>query len=59
MDLTTNGVVITDSIKHVNSKMEHLNKPEKGQLHDVQQKEEKDTIEQADIEGRKTNNGLF
>ena len=29
MDLTTNGVVITDAIKYVHGKMDHLNKTEK------------------------------
>jgi hypothetical protein len=29
MDLTTNGVVITDAIKYVQGKMDHLNKTEK------------------------------
>ena len=29
MDLTTNGVVVTDAIKYVNSKMDHLNTAEK------------------------------
>jgi hypothetical protein len=29
MDLTTNGVVVTDAIKYVQGKMDHLNKVEK------------------------------
>jgi hypothetical protein len=29
MDLTTNGVVITDAIKYVQGKMDHLNNQEK------------------------------
>ena len=29
MDLVSNGVVITDAIKDVNGKMDHLNKQEK------------------------------
>ena len=28
MDLTTNGVVVTDAIKYVQGKMDHLNKVE-------------------------------
>ena len=29
MDLTTNGVVVTDAIRYVQGKMDHLNKVEK------------------------------
>ena len=29
MDLTTNGVVVTDAIKYVQGQMDHLNKSEK------------------------------
>ena len=32
MDLTTNGVVVTDAIKYVNSKMDHLNTAEKNRF---------------------------
>jgi hypothetical protein len=32
MDLTTNGVVVTDAIKYVQGKMDHLNKVEKNNL---------------------------
>ena len=35
MDLTTNGVVVTDAIKYVQSKMDHLNETEKEPLQDV------------------------
>jgi hypothetical protein len=34
MDLTTNGVVITDAIKYVQSQIAHLNKTEKILLQD-------------------------
>jgi hypothetical protein len=41
MDLTTNGVVITDAIKYVRSQMDHLNKTEKALVQNIsQQKEE-------------------
>ena len=40
MDLTTNGVVITDAIKYVNGKMDHLNSQEKKLLQDIKGKEE-------------------
>src|SRR5215204_5993441 len=35
MDLTTNGVVVTDAIKYVQSKMDHLNSEEKKLLQDI------------------------
>jgi len=37
MDLTTNGVVITDAIKYVQSKMDHLNETEKELLQERNQ----------------------
>lgn len=65
MDLTTNGVVITDAIKYVQGQMDHLNKTEKALLQDIkhqQQKEEdnnglKEEVE-LETEG-KTTNGVF
>jgi hypothetical protein len=59
MDLTTNGVIVTDAIKYVQDKMEHLNSQEKGLLQNIQQKEDKDKIQQEDIEQQKTNNDIF
>jgi hypothetical protein len=35
IDLSTNGVVITDAIKYVNGKMDHLNNQEKKLLQDI------------------------
>jgi hypothetical protein len=35
MDLTTNGVVVTDAIKYVQSKMDHLNETEKELFQDI------------------------
>ena len=35
----TNGVVITDAIKYVNGKMDHLNAAEKKLLQDIQNQE--------------------
>lgn len=39
MELTTNGVVITDAIKYVQGQMDDLNKTEKALLQDIKQKE--------------------
>jgi len=50
MDLTTNGVVITDAIKYVQGQMEHLNKTEKAILKDIQKKEDREKENQEDIE---------
>jgi hypothetical protein len=56
MDLTTNGVVITDAIKYVNGKMEHLNNQEKEILRDIKQ----DNNNYDTKEGEETTtNGVF
>jgi hypothetical protein len=57
MDLTTNGVVITDAIKYVQGKMDHLNKTEKALLQDIKQKEEGSSEES--LQGEETSNGVF
>jgi hemerythrin-like domain-containing protein len=60
MDLTTNGVVVTDAIKYVQGQMDHLNKSEKSLLQDIEQKEDKETEQQEeDIEQQNTTNGIF
>lgn len=59
MDLTTNGVVMTEAIKYVQGKMDHLNNQEKKLLQDTKQKEGKDKPEPEDIDPQKTNNGVF
>jgi hypothetical protein len=59
MDLTTNGVLITDAIKFVQGQMNHLNKQEKKLLKDIKEegieKPAGDSLED-DI---KTTNGVF
>jgi hemerythrin-like domain-containing protein len=55
MHLTTNGVVITDAIKYVNGKMEHLNKQEKEILQDIKEEAE---AEGLDTE-QQTHNTVF
>jgi hypothetical protein len=50
MDLTTNGVVITDAIKYVNGKMDHLSKQEKEILQDIQEQKKEDTEAEAEAE---------
>lgn len=61
MDLTTNGVVVTDAIKYVQGQMNHLNKEEKKLLKDIKDKDKQkeeptnDSLED-DI---KTTNGIF
>ena len=65
MDLTTNGVVITDAIKYVNGKMDHLNKQEKTLLQDIKekQKEEAEAVEDIneglDTAEQQTHNTVF
>ena len=57
MDLTTNGVVVTDAIKYVQGQMDHLNKSEKALLQDI--KEDKYKEQGEDTEEQKTTNGIF
>jgi hypothetical protein len=57
MDLTTNGVIITDAIKYVQGKMDHLNGQEKAMLRDIKQKEEGPSEEA--LQGEETTNGVF
>ena len=57
MDLTTNGIVVTDAIKYVQSKMDHLDTAEKQLLQDS--KEDKDKELREDMELQKTTNGIF
>jgi hypothetical protein len=56
IELTTNGVVITDAIKYVQGQMDHLNKTEKVLLQDIQKKEDRDKENQ---EEQDTHNGIF
>ena len=57
MDLTTNGVVVSDAIEYVQGQMDHLNKSEKVLLQDTQDNKTKE--EEENIESQKTNNGVF
>ena len=60
MDLTTNGVVITDAIKYVNGKMDHLNRQEKEILRDIKgDTEDEDTTKEEGLEEQETHNGIF
>ena len=61
MDLTTNGVVVTDAIKYVQGQMDQLNKSEIALLQDIKQKEDETEQQQReeDIEKLKTINGIF
>ena len=59
MDLTTNGVVVTDAINYVQGQMDHLNKSEKVLIQDIKQKEDKPEQQEEDIESQKTINGIF
>ena len=48
MDLTTNGIIVTNAIKYVQGKMDHLNNQEKKLLQDIKDKEEEDTEDYED-----------
>jgi hypothetical protein len=65
MDLTTNGVVITDAIKYVQGQMDHLSTQEKKLLQDIkpkqQEEEEKENGEtnEEPAQAETTTNGVF
>jgi uncharacterized membrane protein YukC len=65
VDLSTNGVVITDAIKYVNAKMDHLNNQEKEILQDSKDKEDTEAehkeLEENSrgLEEQETHNGIF
>jgi hypothetical protein len=59
MDLVTNGVVVTDAIKYVQGKMDHLNNQAKKILQDIKHKQEQ-TQEAEESETKdKTTNTVF
>jgi transposase len=58
MDLTTNGVVVTDAIKYVQGKIDYLNKTEKVLLQDIKE-DIKEDKEQVNMEQQKAYNGIF
>jgi hypothetical protein len=58
MYLTTNGAIITDAIRHVEGKMNHLNKTEKALLQDIKESRKKSGEQEEDVE-EKTQNGIF
>lgn len=65
MELTTNGVVITDAIKYVQGQMDHLNNQEKALLQDIKNKEENENktdgeaVEPETEAEETTTNGVF
>jgi|SRR5215208_85545 len=58
MDLTTNGVVVTDAIKCVQSQVDHLSKTEKSLLQDIKENSEVQKGERKES-GEETYNGIF
>jgi len=60
MDLTTNGIGVTDAIKYVQGKMDHLNTAEKKLLQDIHiQKADSLEEEESNSAEGKTTNGVF
>jgi len=59
MDLTTNGVVVTDAIKYVQGKMDHLNGQEKAVLQDIKEKEDQSNEPSETQEDKETINRVF
>jgi predicted transcriptional regulator len=69
INLGINGVVVTEAIKYVNSKMDHLNSQEKKLLHDIREDAEAAEAAEAEdtgevnsapgLEEQQTHNGVF
>jgi hypothetical protein len=59
MDLTTNGVLITDAIKFVQGQMNHLNKQEKKLLKDIKEEGIEEPAGDSLEDDIKTTNGVF
>ena len=59
MDLTTGGVIVTDAIKYVQGRMDHLNTTEKKLLQDIKQKDGQGEEEDIEQQEQKTANGIF
>jgi hypothetical protein len=67
IDLSTNGVVVTDAIKYVNGKMDHLNNQEKKLLRDIKKDVEAEAednglsnnFEREEEQQQQTHNGIF
>ena len=59
MDLTTNGVVVTDAIKYVQGQMNHPNKEEKKLQKDIKDKDKEEPTNDALEDDIKTTNGVF
>ena len=63
MEMTTGGVIVTDAIKYVQGKMEHLNNQEKKLLQDIKQRDnkakEEDSREVTEEGEEKTHNRVF
>jgi uncharacterized membrane protein YukC len=57
IDLSTNGVVVTDAIKYVNAKMDHLNNQEKKLLQDIKDKRIEDTEAETETEAEAEDTG--
>jgi hypothetical protein len=59
MELATNGVVITDTIKYVQGKMDYLNKEEKKILQDINKREEAADVNEGLDTEQQTHNTVF
>jgi hypothetical protein len=62
MDLTTNGVIVNDALRIVQSKMDHLNGEEKRLLRDIKQDfnpSQEPELEHLEEQEQKTTNGVF
>ena len=66
IDLSTNGVVITDAIKYVNGRMDHLSNQERKLLQDFKIKEEAEAEDkrlsensERELEEQQTHNRIF
>jgi hypothetical protein len=59
MELTTGGVIITDAIKYVQGRMDHLNNQEKKLLKDIKQDKKEEEKKEDGPQDEETANGVF
>jgi hypothetical protein len=59
MDLTTNGVVVTDAVKYIQGQMDHLNKTKKTLLHDIKEEKELEEKQEEETGEKATTNSTF
>ena len=59
LDLTTNSVVVTDTISMLKNKLDHLNINDRELTQDIQENKLKKDGEESQLQHKKKTNGIF